>query len=85
MSLPRYKFRAEGLCDVVEFLSSPSTVALHVVIEQPDWGPDVTCEFNSPTPLQTLKQVMGDLSDGHVMRQTLELKENYTGERKENS
>ena len=83
-----YKLRAETIIDISnlmnelfctfnemgEFKVSPFIVKgtrLH----------DCSLEFESEVSLELIKAVVAKIPDGHVMLETVALKENYTGER----
>lgn len=79
-----YKMRAECMVDVGRFLSQ-LVVVDDVTIEHAYMGDhmmsDVECTFRSPNDLVALRTFLAAIPDGHVMLETLQLKENYTGER----
>ena len=90
-----YKFRAECFYDVTEFykqtskaiesikssdeLSSTKFGILSVIGK--DEIPDVTVIFKSNFNLLEVKQILSEVENGHVMLETIELIENYTGVR----
>lgn len=85
-----YKLRAECLLDVEKLmhLLFKRKCVLGQFIITPTYIedirlPDVELEFSTSLDLKTLHEMAGKITDGHVMLETLELKENYTGARRE--
>jgi hypothetical protein len=80
-----FKFRAESVMDVLELLRHPISdralfMELHISRKEP--FPDVEVELNMKNVnLVKLRNAMGKVADGHVMVQTVALKEKYTGKR----
>lgn len=75
-----YKFRAEGIGDVVRFMAEvePSSYTVYPCL----YIPDVDVEFKAPTKnFRMLLNIARDLVDCHVIAQTLLPKDMYTGER----
>ncbi len=78
-----YKFRAECLCDALKFKSKISCVNFEIQ-EQTLLGyyiPDVEVSFESEMSLEELKDVLRTIQDGHVMLETIQSTELYTGQR----
>lgn len=73
------KFRAECAHDVALLLQAIPTVS---VIMRTTLPPDCEVELKTPLSLAEVKDVMASIPDGHVMRETVALKPEYTGERK---
>lgn len=97
MKMKTYKFRAECLPDVYKAMcliyknsstkkSGPTNTRGFKLIPSHLPGglriPDFEVEFRSRMALKELKKLIAQIDDGHVMLETIELKENYTGERK---
>lgn len=77
-----YKMRAECQVDVGRFLLTVHTGRLTMrYLELP--MPDVEATFTSPVSLSALRAIMAVIVDGHVMRETVALAKDYTGERVE--
>ncbi len=74
-----YKFRAECLHDVHEFIKKLPQYSEYRVFRT--LFPDVVCELKSALPLEGLKKILKTIPDSHVMLDTLTLKSDYTGER----
>ena len=66
------------LMDATVVPPPPDADELHIMICRA--SPDI--KFNSSKTLNELLKIANDLPDLHVLFQTLELEENYTGERK---
>lgn len=79
-----YKMRAECLIDVARLLPTLGRGGLlyRVEILQPDAAyPDVVVTFEHAQDLEHLRCIIATQADAHVMAQTLQLEENFTGER----
>lgn len=82
-----YKFRAECISDVRVLLHKiRSTRFYYSSINQlklpgGEYIPDVEVELVADTTLGKLRDFMREVDDGHVMVQTVQLVENYTGSR----
>ncbi len=79
-----FKFRAEGLCDVDRLkgvLRKRGKRIRMTIDEKPPWI-DVDVEMETTETLGDIKDSMRKVSDGHVMLQTIALKDEYTGERR---
>lgn len=79
--MKKYKLRAECLYDVNLFRRTIQ-VRNQKIEEVEETYPDCVFTFESPEELPTLlKKIQSLDGDVHVMYETLELEENYTGER----
>lgn len=78
-----YRFRAECLQDVVEFLNgSIKRIGFNrYVLIQERGHPDVEVELDAEVPIEELRDELRKVEDGHVMVQTIALKEDYSGNR----
>jgi len=87
-----YKFRAECMHDVIELMKRMNKKEIQGMIVRELAGlevngirtvsfPDVTVQINTFYKLETLRNIMRSIEDGHVMVQTLCHKEEYNGER----
>lgn len=85
-----YKFRAECLNDVIEFLLRCPTAArasrLEVDVGEtlPEKDSDPVVELETMLTLEEIRSLMGKVEDGHVMYQTVQPVASYTGERDHN-
>lgn len=78
----RFKFRAEYFHDVIEFFSDFPAKYWDVKIEQSDGFPDTDCEFTTYMSLKEVLLFLKGIVDSHVMMDTLNYSEDYTGERR---
>lgn len=83
-----YKLRAECLHDVVEFVGSLYRIdyttldfMVSPLVVDGRRLPDVELIFRTELSLNTLKEVLKNQSDSHVMLETINPVELYTGER----
>lgn len=79
----KYKMRAECKLDVARVIAAVemfSFTAQRFSLEETIF-PDIEIEFVSPTPLRRIKKIIENLSDSHVMVETIALADEYTGER----
>jgi hypothetical protein len=81
---PTHKFRAECPVDVAHFILLLPEVGKFCKIVA--WNPhpltpDLEVTLATEMTTQQLRQVMAQVEDGHVMRQTLQPIAEYTGER----
>jgi hypothetical protein len=82
-----YKFRAECIHDVWRFLdkiSRDSITQLSITPVEINPGvfvPDVEVEITTETLFKEIHKILRGIVDGHVMSETIQLKELYTGER----
>lgn len=85
----KYKFRAEGVRDVYEFIRASKIVPENFKItpQSIEGGviPDVEVSFKSDMSLEDLRNIAEDIEDCHVIVQSLNAKKLYTGERYFNS
>ena len=83
VSLPiDYQFRAECQNDVDEFKALLSEDDQERLTMFPDpMLPDVDCELSSYLSLDELRKLMGQITDSHVMVESLNLASAYTGDR----
>ena len=75
-----YKFRAECLADVANFLLEFRPE--HTEIVAAKMIPDVECVIKTSADIDKVKGAMADVMDSHVMMQTIQPIDKYTGERK---
>lgn len=78
-----YKFRAECMSDVCALLpliAGPNLIESVNITTNKDY-PDVQAEITTVYPIGAIMEAMRQVPDGHVMRQTLQPIETYTGER----
>ena len=78
----RFKLRAECFQDVVEFINKVPKKVWQIKVEQEDFLPDMVFEFSSEMTLQEIILVLSKIQDGHVMMDTINPIEKYTGERR---
>lgn len=77
----KYKLRAECSQDVVNFLNNVhSQLSSFKMIKDTDF-PDVEFEFETDLDFEEILRAMLFLDDAHVMLQTVEKIDKYTGER----
>lgn len=79
-----YKLRAECLLDVHRLMRTIPFERYEVestTLPGGVWLPDVTAEITSRLSLDELKAALQGVPDSHVMRETVALKKDYTGER----
>lgn len=80
-----YKMRAECAPDVKRFTQLmrdlPAALGSCTVIQPNPNFPDLEVEFESPLDLKQIKSVIRKIVDGHVMLETVQLAQNYNGER----
>jgi len=80
----KYKFRAECELDFRNLLSLFYNEPEHHISAIKINGkamPDIEVELMTPLPLNELRNMMREVEDGHVMLQTVQPIERYTGER----
>lgn len=75
-----YKFRAEADIDVLKLGRQVKLKNLNIEYPDKDFTHCVV-EFESDKPLGHLIAIASLIEDCHVIAETIELKENYTGER----
>ncbi len=76
--LTSYKMRAECQADLGRFLM---VVAVRSFTTTASLLPDMDAEFTSPLSLDEIRKLMAEIEDGHVMLETVNYKDQYTGER----
>jgi len=80
-----YKFRAECFLDVVnlltELLKIDGIVIGNVQISPDTTLPDCEVSLQCSLSLDELKAITHNVDDGHVMRETMQTADCYTGER----
>ena len=76
----KYKFRAECSNDVVQFITNTRN-KLYNYNMQTIQAPDVEFEFETKMELHEIIAILMNITDGHVMYQTVQPLEKYTGER----
>ena len=78
----KYKFRAECIHDVAQFLIQSSKVIANLNTQQDNDGfRDVIVTFDSHLELSEIMDLIEKIEDGHVMCETVKPIEKYTGER----
>ena len=78
----KYKFRSECLSDILLFLGTALDKVRLVSIEiaaADEFLPDCTCTIAARTDLETIREILGIVPDGHVMVETLAYEQDYTG------
>lgn len=80
----KYKFRAEGINDVIELLKlipkrSYSIKSLSLGCIETDITPDVEVTVTTSLSIERLVSVMKKIPDSHVMWQTIKHHKEYTG------
>lgn len=78
VELTSYKMRAECQVDLGRFLMA---VAVRSFTTTASLLPDMDAEFTSPLGLDEIKKLLAKIPDGHVMLETVNYKDQYTGER----
>jgi hypothetical protein len=76
-----YKFRDECEHDVNELRMELGWRCVKIVKTVEYYFPDVVVDLYTTLSLEEIKDEIRKINDGHVMLQTVELAENYTGER----
>ncbi len=76
-----YKLRAECLIDISLFISRNTGKVSPKAAVKWEELPDHELEFESELSLEEIIRDLCDQEDAHVMYQTVQLLENYTGER----
>ena len=80
----RFKFRAECIQDVVDFLETlpGDEIVNYSISGKANPFPEMECIIELTTfNLMEVRSIMREISDGHVMEETVQLEKNYTGER----
>lgn len=76
----KYKLRAECQNDIDQLFKKIKVS--HVFIESENRFPDVYVEFTSEKSIGDIINIMHQIDNSHVMIETIETIEKYTGERK---
>jgi len=76
------KFRAECEHDVNELIKILNPHVKEITKIKKASFPDIDVEMSAYLPLDEIQAAIKDIEDGHVMLETVELKHDYTGERK---
>jgi len=83
MKLRTYQLRAECIEDVIDFLNTTQSVLTSFTMIKPnDNLPDVVLIFQAKINLEEIKYTLREIQNNHVMYETVEYIENYTGKRK---
>ena len=79
-----YRLRAECSDDVVRLMNALRASGVHTDMRvMKDVAlPDVTATFKCDLSLDALRGIIATIDDGHVMHETVERAERYTGERR---
>lgn len=75
-----YKFRAECIHDVLEFMGK-AKFQYDIKIERKGLFPDVVVEIATKESVDTIKAIFNEIPDTHVIIETIQPKKLYTGER----
>jgi len=75
-----YKFRAECIHDVLEFMGK-AKFEYDIKIERKSLFPDVVVEIATKESVDTIKAIFNEIPDTHVIIETIRPKKIYTGER----
>jgi hypothetical protein len=79
--MTKYKLRAEGMNDVWAFTNKHYASMGKYILSGYMYTPDVEFEFESSDSIETIKKILRTIPDSHVMRETLQPKSKYTGNR----
>jgi len=75
-----YKCRAETYCDIEILIRMIfPAIAKFKVVRINENMPDIELTFKSNLPIDSIKKIMREIPDNHVMIDTLNLKHLYTG------
>ena len=77
--MKKYKLRAEGMNDIFEFTNLFKKSMGKYILSGYTGHPDVEFEFESSEPIETIMEILSNISDSHVMMETLQPKSKYTG------
>jgi len=80
-SLNTYKLRAEGLNDFLSFLQTGMYMRMKSFTIEPIGVPDVVVSFVTDASLSEIKSKLKEVTDSHVMLETIKPINEYTGER----
>lgn len=81
-AIPYYKLRSECFSDICQFLDRYGYMVKNYKIEGGNFIPDCEISFNSSETLGALIVHLNSLENCHVMMETIELFQDYTGIRK---
>lgn len=80
-----FKLRAEGQCDADALMNALGDNYADFMVEQASIDgvpiPDVDIAILSPLSLDEIRDIIRTIPDSHVMLQTVQLEQDYTGER----
>jgi len=74
-----YKLRAESTTDVVNFIKTAHELLINFKLESAPLTPDVYFEFETDLSLDEIILILKEIEDSHVMYQTLNTLESFTG------
>lgn len=84
-----YKLRSECMADITNLKERLNEQGINVYEESMDKMyignmqiPDMIYSFKTEETLENIKCAIQDVEDGHVMYETIETVENFTGERR---
>ena len=75
-----YKFRAECIHDVLEFMKK-AKFEYDVKIERKGLFPDVVVEVATKESIDSIVSIFKKIPDSHVILETIQTKKLYTGDR----
>lgn len=75
-----YKFRAECIYDVLEFMGK-AKFQYDIKIERRGLFPDVVVEMSTKESMNNIKDIFSEIPDAHVILETIQPKKLYTGDR----
>lgn len=75
-----YKFRAECIHDVLEFMGK-AKFQYNIKIERKGLFPDVVVEIATKESMESIVNVFNKIPDTHVIIETIQTKKLYTGDR----
>lgn len=75
-----YKFRAECIHDVLQFMNK-APFQYDIKIEKKDLFPDVLVELKTKENIASIVSIFEDIPDSHVILETIQPKKLYTGQR----
>lgn len=75
-----YKFRAECIHDVLEFMGK-AKFEYDIKIERKGMFPDVVVEITTKESIESIVNVFNKIPDTHVAVETIQPKNLYTGDR----
>jgi hypothetical protein len=77
----KYKLRAECSNDVAQFIMNAHSQMTKFKMQKDKELPDIEFEFETELALDEIIMTLQDIDDSHVMYQTVQPIEKYTGER----